>query len=158
MRRDIGAGGTAARAVLGAVLLGVGVLDRPGWWEVGAAFVAFPALAVVSAAVVSRVAGGAFSPRRGGLAGTAVSWSGRDAAVSLGIGAFVLLAGTALTFVSPVDAPALYLYFGGSMVLAAVVGYAGCEVLALPNLLLRRRDALWCLVYSPLDRAEAGGR
>jgi len=41
------------------------------------------------------------------------------------------------------------------IVLLAGLGYAGCEVLAIPNLLLRRGDTLWCLLYSPMDRREA---
>jgi len=52
--------------------------------------------------------------------------------------------GAALTFVSPVNGVALYVFFGLSMLLAALRGYDGCEILALPNLILRRQDAIWC--------------
>ncbi len=40
------------------------------------------------------------------------------------------------------------------MVLAALRGYDGCEILALPNIMLRRADAIWCPLYSPIDSAE----
>jgi hypothetical protein len=46
------------------------------------------------------------------------------------------------------------LFYGTSMLLAAGRGYAGCEVLAIPNWLLRRDDQIGCLVFSPIDRLE----
>jgi hypothetical protein len=48
---------------------------------------------------------------------------------------------------------ALYFY-GASMLLAAVRGYAGCEVLALSNWLLRRDDQVGCVVFVPVDAVE----
>ena len=62
--------------------------------------------------------------------------------------------GAALTFVSPVNGVALYVFFGLSMLLAALRGYDGCEILALPNLILRRQDAIWCPLYTPIDADE----
>ncbi len=48
------------------------------------------------------------------------------------------------------------LYFAGaSMLLAAVRGYAGCEVLAVPNWLLGRDDQVGCFVFAPVDALEA---
>ncbi len=40
------------------------------------------------------------------------------------------------------------------MLLAAGRGYEGCELLAFPNLILGRRDAIWCPIYTPIDRTE----
>jgi hypothetical protein len=40
------------------------------------------------------------------------------------------------------------------MLLAALRGYAGCEVLAISNWLLRRDDQVGCLVLSPIDELE----
>jgi hypothetical protein len=37
------------------------------------------------------------------------------------------------------------------MVLAALRGYAGCEMLALSNWLLRRYDQIACAVFMPID-------
>jgi hypothetical protein len=40
------------------------------------------------------------------------------------------------------------------MLLAAACGYGGCEVLAVSNLITRRRDQVGCLLYTPIDRWE----
>ena len=64
-------------------------------------------------------------------------------------------------YLTPEYAPALWftsdaalLFYGTSMLLAAVRGYAGCEVLAASNWLLRRDDQVGCVVFSPVDHAE----
>ena len=41
-----------------------------------------------------------------------------------------------------------------SMLLAALRGYAGCEVLAVSNWLLRRDDQVGCAVFWPIDQLE----
>ena len=40
------------------------------------------------------------------------------------------------------------------MVLAALRGYAGCEVLAISNWLLRCDDQVGCVVFTPVDALE----
>jgi len=40
------------------------------------------------------------------------------------------------------------------MVLAALRGYTGCEVLAISNWLLRRDDQVGCVVFWPIDILE----
>jgi len=45
-------------------------------------------------------------------------------------------------------------FYGTSMLLAAARGYAGCEVLAVSNWLLRRDDQIGCVVFGPVDGAE----
>ncbi len=45
-------------------------------------------------------------------------------------------------------------FYGASMLLAAVRGYAGCEVLAVSNWLLGRDDQIGCLLFWPVDHAE----
>ena len=50
---------------------------------------------------------------------------------------------------------AFLLFYGASLLLAAARGYAGCEVLAISNWLLRRDDQVGCVVFSPLDAVEA---
>jgi len=149
MTRDIGPGATAARVAVGAALVVLGLVTGPGRWDVAAAVLLHPLLAVLAAAGLARAL------RLGVVRSGPGDWTRSEAGASLAVGMVVLLVGIALTFVSPVGGPSLYLFFGGSMLLAAVMGYAGCEVLALPNLLLRRRDAVWCLLFSPLDRAES---
>jgi hypothetical protein len=51
---------------------------------------------------------------------------------------------------------AALLFYGGSMLVAAVRGYAGCEVLAVSNWLLRRDDVVGCAPFGVLDRLESG--
>ncbi|MGH3292070.1 MAG: hypothetical protein ACRDP7_09710, partial [Trebonia sp.] len=40
---------------------------------------------------------------------------------------------------------AVLIFYGASLLLAAARGYAGCEVLAVPNWLLRRDDQVGCV-------------
>lgn len=50
---------------------------------------------------------------------------------------------------------AVLIFYGLSMLLAAVRGYAGCEALAISNWLLKRDDQIGCLVFGPVDYLEA---
>jgi hypothetical protein len=47
-----------------------------------------------------------------------------------------------------------FIFYGASMLVAAVRGYSGCEVLAISNWILTRDDQVGCLVLSPIDSAE----
>ena len=49
---------------------------------------------------------------------------------------------------------AALVFYGGSLLLAAVRGYAGCEILAISNWILRRDDQVGCVVFSPIDAVE----
>ena len=49
---------------------------------------------------------------------------------------------------------AMMVAIGSTLLVLAVVGRGGCEVLAAPNLLLGRHDSLICLPFTPLDRWE----
>ena len=53
---------------------------------------------------------------------------------------------------------AALIFYGASMLLAAARGYAGCEVLAVSNWLLRRDDQVGCVVFWPVDHLERGPR
>jgi hypothetical protein len=53
---------------------------------------------------------------------------------------------------------AALIFYGTSLLVAAARGYAGCEVLAIPNWLLRRDDQVGCLIFSPLDALERRSR
>jgi hypothetical protein len=64
---------------------------------------------------------------------------------------FVAAVGFSIPFTG--DATALFL--GASLLLAAARGYAGCEVTAISNWILRRDDQFGCVVFSPIDAAEA---
>jgi len=60
--------------------------------------------------------------------------------------------GVALFAFSPAAA---FLFYGGSMLIAAWRGLGACELLAVPNLVLRRNDQLACPLFLPVDAAEA---
>jgi hypothetical protein len=68
-----------------------------------------------------------------------------------------LVLGGGVVFVALAPLAAL-LFAGSSLLLAATRGYAGCEILAVPNLLLRRNDEIACPVFSPIDALEAARR
>ena len=64
-------------------------------------------------------------------------------------------------YLTPDYAPALavtgdaaLVFYGASMLLAALRGYAGCEVLAVSTWLLGRDDQVGCLLLWPIDHAE----
>jgi hypothetical protein len=153
--RGIGTLGTTIRLLVGLLLVGVALtLDRPGggvtWWDVAAVLVVLP-LAAFGAVVVLN----ASCRRWPWLAGrTGTPWSAAQAAAAVAVIAVVLALGTALTFLSPVDRVALWLFFGLSMIVAAIRGDDGCEILAIPNTILRRTDAIWCPVHTPIDATE----
>lgn len=50
---------------------------------------------------------------------------------------------------------ATLLFFGATQVLAAIRGYAGCELFAVSNWLLGRDDQIACMVHTPIDAIEA---
>lgn len=147
--RQIGPIGTASRALVGVALIAVPVaLEGIGWWDVGAALVALPAITLVVARAV--MAGyRRFAPQS--LARPHAICSG-PACVVAGV---VIAAAIALTILAPVDEVAIWSFFGASMLVAAVRGYGGCEVLAIPNAITGRRDEIGCILYTPIDRAEA---
>ena len=150
--RAIGPAATAARVEVGMLLIGGAlVLDYPSdgitWWDLAGALVVLPFIALAAAAVLNTA-----YRRRPGLARRArAPWSMTQSVAALIVIAVVIGLGTALTFLTPVDRIALFLFFGLSMLLAAVRGYDGCEILAIPNTVLRRADAIWCPLYAPID-------
>jgi hypothetical protein len=71
--------------------------------------------------------------------------------------ALTLAVAFVLDALTPVDGDvAFWVWIGASMLLAAVRGYAGCELLAFPNALTGRRDQLGCILFTPIDAADAG--
>ena len=46
------------------------------------------------------------------------------------------------------------LFIGLSLILMAALGHPGCEVLAVPSLVLGRRTHLACILFSPIDWIE----
>jgi hypothetical protein len=146
-RRAIGPWGTAARIVVGLGLLASVVMGHAvgGWRPVSwlLAVVVFPA--VVLGLHWLRA-------RRGGARLDATGPVGH------GVNLAVFLA----LYLTPWYAPTLgatsdaaLIFYGASMLLAAAWGYAGCEVLAVSNWVLRRDDQVGCAVFAPVDQLEA---
>jgi hypothetical protein len=152
--RQIGSIGTAARVVLGLALLAYGVSGgqvmvihgqmRTGFEPLGVAIglVAFPAVLLAWQWLRARR-----TPSRlqaTGPGGTALNM-------------LVFLALLLTPWYAPplaFTSAAALVFYGASMLLAAVRGYGGCEVLALSNWVLGRDDQVGCLVLGPVDLLE----
>jgi hypothetical protein len=138
-RRGIGILGTAARAVVGSLLLGSvawGHLQRgfhPTPWLLG--LLGFPAVLLAWQWLRAR-----WAPAR-------LQATGPVAHV-LNLAVFLVL------YLIPATQDAALVFYGTSMLLAALRGYAGCEVLAMPNWLLRRDDQVGCLLFAPVDHLD----
>ena len=153
-RREIGGIGTAARIVIGVLLLSYGLIGgrvevvdgqlRIGFQPVPVAIglVLFPAVVLAWQWLRARRTPSRYLAT--GPVGTTVN-----------IALFTALV------LTPSYAPALaftsiasLVFYGASMLLAAARGYGGCEVLAISNWILRRDDQVGCLVISPIDALE----
>ena len=142
-RRATGPVGTAGRVLVGLGLLYIGLADIPfkwglAWDEALLGLLAFPAVAILGVLLWKALAGTSGPIRATGHLGLCTTTG-------------VLGALLAVPFTG--DAAALFL--GSALLLAAIRSYAGCEVAAISNWLLRRDDQVGCLVFSPLDAAEA---
>lgn len=145
--RAIGPAGTAARVVLGSVLLGAvawGELraSRPSGLGLLFGLVVLPALLLAWQWL--RVRRHPARLQATGPAGTAINCL---AGLVLYLTGFFV---PALWFTSD----GLLAFYGASMLLAAARGYGGCEVLAVSNWVLGRDDQVGCVVLSPLDHLE----
>jgi hypothetical protein len=138
-RHSIGPGGTTARILVGALLVGSvaqGHLARglhPSAWVLG--LVGFPAVLVGLQWLRARR-----TPTR--LEATGPVGHALNLAVFL-----------VLYLLEPTSDAAL-IFYGASMWLAALRGDAGCEVLAASNWLLGRDDQVGCALFWPVDQAE----
>ena len=61
-------------------------------------------------------------------------------------------------FFLPATAGAAFLFYGVSMLVAAVRRYGGCEVTAISNAVLRRDDQVGCVLFAPIDAVESHTR
>jgi hypothetical protein len=145
-RRRIGPIGTTARLIVGGLLLGSVVQGhlagpfRPAAWALG--LLGFPALLL------------GWQWLRARRTPTRLQATGPVANV-LNVVLFLALYLTpAYAPVLSVTSDAALLFYGASMLLAALRGYAGCEVLAVSNWLLDRDDQVGCLLFWPIDHAE----
>jgi len=146
--RQIGPIGTAVRAIAGLAATSIAIAGHGlGAWDVAAALVGFPILAsglhFVVASTYDRVA-----------VGRTASRSTRTWTISVAVLALILVIGTALTFVTPIDGGSIFLFFGASLLIVAARGDAGCEVLAVVNAISGHRDTTGCVAFAPVDSVE----
>lgn len=131
--RQIRLWGSVARAAVGSGLLASTVVIGADRVDVLVGLVVFPLVEVAVLAVRGRNA----SPvRLYGNAGHCINWG-------VGIVLFSIATEAAL------------LFYGASILLAFVRGYAGCEIMAISNWVRRRDDQIVCPLFSPIDQAEA---
>ena len=139
--RAIGLGGTLARVAVAAGLMWLAFDDKRGL----TGFVALLGLVVLPG--VRLVAQGLrlhFSP-------APLRATGPDA---VAVNAAIIAALFVLPF-PPDVLDAVALFYAASLLVAAGRSYAGCEVLAISNWLLRRDDQVGCPLFWPLDELEA---
>ncbi len=147
--REIGPIGTASRVVGGLIAIAVPIaLSGIGWWDVAAALLALPLITMALGALVTagyqRYAPESLARRHSICSGPACV-----------LVAAVVAAAVALSILTPVNEVPIWSFLGVSMLVAALRGYAGCEVLAVPNAITGRRDQIGCVLYTPIDVAEA---
>lgn len=151
-RREIGPIGTAARLIgAGAAVAAPTLLDQFSRWDLLVGLVGLPLLATAGFEAV-RTGYERYVP--GGIA----SQTGTCTGAACWLLAIVVAALIPLAALTPVTGTSLWIWIGASLVLAAVRGYGGCEILAFPNALTGRRDQVGCIVFTPIDRAEARTR
>jgi hypothetical protein len=144
MKREIGVIGTVARVILGSLLFGsvfyghmINGPFRPLPWIVG--LIIFPAIFITWQYLRARR-----NPAKleaNGLIATIIN------VVIFFAFYFTYIYAPSIDFMSD----AVLVFYGLSMLLAALRGYAGCEALAISNWLLKRDDQLGCLVFGPVD-------
>jgi hypothetical protein len=148
--RALGPVGTGARAIAGGVLILVPIAsDGLARWDAFGALIVLPALSValdqLVAVGVSRLAA---------ATGRLASELTRTWSVHLSALILILASATALTYVTPIDAGAIWLFFGASLVVVAVRGDAGCEAVAIPNAIFGRRERTGCVAFRLVDSLE----
>ena len=148
--RALGPVGTAARGFAGGLLILVPIAsDGLARWDAFGALIVLPALSLaldrLLAAGVTRLA-----EVTGHLASDVI----RTWLVHLSALVLIVAIATALTYVTPIDAGAIWLFFGVSLVVGAVRGDAGCEAVAIANAIFRRRERTGCVVFLLVDSLE----
>jgi len=152
--RQIGSIGTAARVVLGLLLLADGLVASQVSVSHGVVRTGFKPLSVAVGLVAFPVVLLAWQWPRSRRSSSRLQATGP---VGTAINIIVFLA-LVLTprYVPPLafTSAAALVFYGASMLLAALRGYSGCEVLAVSNWILGRDDQIGCLVLNPIDAAE----
>jgi hypothetical protein len=143
--------GVATRALAGVALIVLPIVSHGlAVWDVIGALAVLPAISVaLHRLLTAAVARLALSTGRLGSS-SAGTWT-----VNLSALAAILAIATLLTYVTPIDAGAIWLFFGFSLLVVAVRTDAGCEALAIPNALRGQRERTGCIAFAALDPLEA---
>ena len=131
--RQIRLWGSLARLVVGTAMIAGAVLTGADRVDVMLGLVVLP----VAEVILLALRGSTAAPLR--LYGN----TGYLLAFGVGIALWTLVPQAAL------------LFYGASIMLALVRGYAGCEIFAISNWIRDRDDQTVCLVFTPIDQAEA---
>lgn len=151
--RQIGPIGTVSRIVAGLLLLAFPVVTHGiGAWDVAAALIAFP---LIASALHSLISAAYDRYLAGWITRRTTARSTRAWLINLSVLGLIIAIATGMTFVTPVDAGAIWLFFGASLLIVAARGDAGCEVLAFVNAIAGHRDTTGCVAFAPVDSLEA---
>lgn len=148
--RDIGWVGTVSRVIGGTAAIALPVaLHGFGWREAGVAFVALPLIAFIAATGLTA-----------GFKQVAPKLLEQQHLICSAPGcllvAIMIASAAGLAALTGANGNvSVWVWLGSGMLLAAVGGYGGCEVLAIPNLITGRRDQIGCILYTPIDRLES---
>jgi hypothetical protein len=138
--RRIGPVGTTTRLAAAAGLLYLALFDgaRWGleWYDVAVGLAVLPAAVLAFGLVARRYESGPI--RFTGAAGTTAN-------------CLVIVA----LVVNPYTAGGAALFYGVTLIVAALRAQPGCEATVLSNWILGRDDQVGCPVFSPIDQAEA---
>ncbi|HEX2104793.1 MAG TPA: hypothetical protein VHF51_14145 [Solirubrobacteraceae bacterium] len=147
--REIGPLGTTARVALGLTAIVASIASAGiGWWD----WATLNAFVIVGAAAAGLVIAGFERNAPDAFA------SRRSICSPPGCSLIALLVGLAyaMSAFTPADGDVVFwVWLGASLLTGAAAGYGGCEVLAFPNAFTGRRDRIGCLLFTPVDAAEA---
>ncbi|MFL5856174.1 MAG: hypothetical protein ACJ76M_09375 [Solirubrobacteraceae bacterium] len=132
----IGPIGVAARLIVGITLIVLALFWRdPHWRDAALGLLAFPGVIATALWLRARAR--------------------RSALRAVGPVAHLLnIVVAAVLFALPATAGPTFVFYGASMLVAALRGTGGCEVTAISDLLLHRDDQIGCALFGPVDLRE----